>query len=259
VRDINASLRVDKIGKYWFKVGQFKAPFSGEELTSSAALFSIDRALVNALVPARQIGVQIGTSTKTDDLYLGSEHQVDWAVGVFNGNGINQAQRDNDRSLVVGRVSLHTNEHYTIGFNALAGGVSASLANTLFGIQLDGERNMLGVDGGLYWGPFSVYGEYDRGRFSPDAGESEEFDFHGFFVQPGYYIVAGKWQAWYRWDTIDPNQDATNNKDLDWHWIGVSYFISGHDYKVQAAYIAKKEAVDPVDNNALVVQMQVQF
>ena len=259
IRDINLGMRVDQAGKVWFKAGQFKAPFSGEELTSSGSLFSIDRAQLNRYAPARQIGVQIGSSTKTDDLYFGSENPYDWAVGVFNGNGINQPRNDNGSSLFSGRFSLHTNELYTVGVSLLSSADSGSTGRSVFGVELEGRRDLFGVDGGLTYGPYSVYGEFLQGSYDPKAEGEPNREVRGGFVQPGYYVMPGRCQVWYRYDTIDPNRDVSDAEDSTWHWIGVSTFISGHDYKVQAAYIAKREAVDAIDNDAFLIQMQVQF
>jgi phosphate-selective porin len=259
IRDINLGMRVDKAGKVWFKAGQFKAPFSGEELTSSSSLFGIDRAQLNRFVPARQIGAQIGSSTKTDDLYMGSENKYDWAVGVFNGNGVNQTRNDNNSTLVAARFSLHPNEYYTVGANVVTSEDSASTGNSVFGVNFDGRRNLYGFDGGLYYGAFSVYGEYLKGSYDPKDASAPDRDVHGAFIQPGYYVVPGKWQVWYRYDAIDPDENFDDVNDSTWHWIGVNYFISGHDYKVQAAYVSKREDFNSIDNDTFLIQTQIQF
>ena len=80
-------------------VGQFKVPFSQENLVSSRDMIPIERSLVGlSLVPGRDtgnngrdIGLQLGGSvTRSDGRPL-----FDYAVGVFNGAGI--SRRDDNR------------------------------------------------------------------------------------------------------------------------------------------------------------------
>src|SRR5688572_21523646 len=85
------------------KAGQFKAPFSQQQLTSSGNQQLVDRSILDSpFVPARQIGLQawgqVGTEAVADF--------VDWRVGVFNGNGRTVSANDNDDFQYVGRVMV---------------------------------------------------------------------------------------------------------------------------------------------------------
>jgi phosphate-selective porin OprO and OprP len=62
-----------------FRAGQFKVPFSLEELTSSRFIDFVERSLVNELAPARDRGVMI-----YGDLLDGA---VSYPLGGFNGTG----------------------------------------------------------------------------------------------------------------------------------------------------------------------------
>jgi phosphate-selective porin len=79
--------------RYWpeFKVrgGQFKVPFSWEELTSSNLIDFVERSVVNNLVPARDVGVMAhGT------LFSG---MTEYAVGGFNGTGQNNTETNDSK------------------------------------------------------------------------------------------------------------------------------------------------------------------
>ena len=85
------------------KAGQFKAPFSQQQLTSSGNQQLVDRSILDSFfVPARQIGVQVwgqfGPRAVADF--------VDWRFGVFNGNGRTVSANDNDEYEYVGRVMV---------------------------------------------------------------------------------------------------------------------------------------------------------
>ncbi len=73
------------------QAGQFKVPFNRQELNSSGALQFVDRAITNArFTLGRDQGVMVhGT--------LGAHERpwLEYAAGVFNGNGKNRLEKDN--------------------------------------------------------------------------------------------------------------------------------------------------------------------
>ena len=112
-----------KLSDYFtFTAGQFKIPFSMENLTSSNKLEMIDRSqVVEALVArskdvignqnGRDIGIQIGGSLlKIKDIPL-----VEYRFGVFNGSGINVADTANSTKDIVGRLIFTPLKGLTFG------------------------------------------------------------------------------------------------------------------------------------------------
>ena len=91
-------------------VGQFKVPFSQENLISSRDLIPIERSLVvNNLVPGRDNssnGRDIGAQLAGNFLRGGGRPLFNYSVGVFNGAGINRRD-DNRRKDVAARLVLH--------------------------------------------------------------------------------------------------------------------------------------------------------
>lgn len=67
--------------KLWFRAGQWKQPFSRQQILSSSKLEFVDRAITDkAFLAARDIGIGLHNGyEKSPDL--------EWAVGIFNGTG----------------------------------------------------------------------------------------------------------------------------------------------------------------------------
>ena len=78
------------------RVGQFKAPFSRENLTSSADIDTIERAMITdsgSTVPKYDIGAMLWGPSVFDGL-------LSYGVGAFNGNGANNSDTNDDKDLV---------------------------------------------------------------------------------------------------------------------------------------------------------------
>ncbi|MCA1657916.1 MAG: hypothetical protein LC627_01300, partial [Verrucomicrobiaceae bacterium] len=88
------------------KIGQYKAPFGLEQITSDTKLFTIERSEVtSALTPERQIGVQIWGKPFAS-LFPGQKDLLTYYAGIFNGNGRNITVNDNNEYMYVGRLEV---------------------------------------------------------------------------------------------------------------------------------------------------------
>lgn len=94
-------------------MGAFKAPFSAEVLTSASAIDFVNRSVAaSVLTPGRQIGVGVRGSAGGG---------VQYAAGVFNGNGVTANGNDDNDFLYVGRVGMARDAgplHVQTGANA---------------------------------------------------------------------------------------------------------------------------------------------
>jgi len=106
------------------RAGQFRPPYYAEMLLSDGAIPFVSRSVLaggllppegyptKPLAPDRQIGLQVHSKR------LGGTFGFRYALGVFNGNGLNQLFNDNNAPMPVGRVEFDFKEHLTLGLNA---------------------------------------------------------------------------------------------------------------------------------------------
>src|SRR5213596_1479431 len=86
------------------KIGQYKAPFGLEQLTPDTSLFIIERSLpTGAITPERQIGVELWGKPFTT-VWPEQKDLLTYYAGIFNGNGRNINNNDNNNFMYVGRL-----------------------------------------------------------------------------------------------------------------------------------------------------------
>lgn len=99
-RLLDARLEIPLRREAVLAVGQFKAPFSREELLPKDQIVLVRRAqAVEALAPGRQVGAQLRGSALQD--------RLTYAGGLFNGNG-RTLRNDDNRFLYVARAQYNT-------------------------------------------------------------------------------------------------------------------------------------------------------
>ena len=242
------------------KVGQFKAPFGLEQLTSDSRLFSIEHSLVTtALAPDRQVGVQVWGHPFAQPGSEGGDWLTYYA-GMFNGVGRNLSVNDNAEFMYVGRLEVTAlrskmlNQETQLRFGA--SGLTSrdnpgfTVSNALF-LNEDGSlspfayptaahRRAFGLDTSLSVGPFELIAEYANQRLSGRevAGfpvRWESFRADGYYVQGSYYLVPDKLQLVAKWESFNPDQAP--NDGIHSITGGLNYYIRGHDLKLMANYI----------------------
>ena len=244
------------------KIGQWKAPFGLEQLTPDTKLLFPERSLpTGAITPDRQIGVQIWGKPLTN-IWPQQKDLITYYAGIFNGNGRNFNNNDNNNFMYVGRLELQPFKGKLLGQDASlrlggdilnsrddAGTVISSTANlkvnadgSLSAFTLPGadERTAWSLDASFNLGPLDIIGEY----FSEDvwgrtvAGVTPGFhDFspHGWYVQGSYFIIPKKLQAAVRYEELEPAQVVSDNI----HSVtgGLNYYIYGDSIKLMADYV----------------------
>jgi len=236
--------RVDHTFSRYAKVtvGQFKTPFSQENLTTARDMAPIERSLVGlSLVPGRDtgnngrdIGAQLGGSvTRSDGRPL-----FDYAVGVFNGSGINRRD-DNRRKDAATRLVVHPLSGLSMG---------GSYYNGESGLTYI-SRERAGVEFAYARDHYSLRGEYIWGH----DGAVRKYGWYSQFA----YRFRPQWEALARFDNYEPNlnagQDVTNT-----YLVGVNWYLNKH-VKLQTNYGLVDEESRSDLTNLFLSQVQFQF
>ena len=234
--------------------GQFKIPFSLENLTSSNKLEFIDRSqVVEALVArskdvignqnGRDIGVQVsGFLFRINDLQL-----LEYRLGVFNGSGINVADTANSAKDLSGRIVLTPFKGFAFGGSFYSGWDKAIKPDVTGKSQV---RNRIGFEASYTTSRLSIKGEYISGR---DGKTSRD----GGYLQATYYVLAQKLQLGVKYDIYDPSTSVSNNITTNYIIGGTFYFTTWS--RLQAFYVIRSEQGTQVPNNLLTIQYQIGF
>ena len=231
--------------------GQFKIPFSQENLISSNKLETVNRSqVVEALVArgkdvignqnGRDVGVMAGGSLAL----LKREGLLDYAIGVFNGSGINTSDT-NEKKDAVGRLVVHPLKGLSVGGAFYAGRSTIASAPTL-----EQFRQRVGGELAYVNGALLLKGEFIHGY----DGRVEK---QGWYALGGYFIVPREFQAIVKVDRFDPDARRTRNETIV-TTAGFNWFFNRWSF-LQVNYERKDEAGEELSNNALTGQLTVQF
>jgi phosphate-selective porin OprO and OprP len=233
------------------QAGQFKVPFSLENLAPSNNMETIDRSqVVEALVArgrdvlgnhnGRDIGVQAsGSLVKINDRFI-----VDYFVAGFNGNGINTAD-NNEPKDAAARIVLHPVKGLDIGASYYNGydKYGTPTARNRVRTRMGGEL--------VYIYKFaSLRGEYIEGE---DGGIERS----GYYAQLSAYIYKKKLQLVGRYDAFDPDTDKDDDAMIN-YLGGINFFFNDWA-KIQVNVTNRTEEGESVNNDIIGVQLQIGF
>ena len=243
------------------KVGQWKAPFGLEQITPDTTLYLIERSLpTGALTPERQLGVQLWGKPFTH-VWPEQKDLLTYYAGIFNGNGRNITNNDNNEFMYVGRLELQPFKGKIFGQESFlklggdvlnsrdAAGTNISQALNLlvnddgslspFTLPTADERTAWSVDAWLKLGPFDLIGEYFEeyvnGRTVNGVPGMPDFTTNGYYITAGYFLIPKKLQLAMRWEDLNPGQRG--NDGIRSITGGLNYYIHGDDLKVMVNYI----------------------
>ncbi|MBI1976575.1 MAG: hypothetical protein HYS56_03605 [Candidatus Omnitrophica bacterium] len=230
--------------------GQTFIPFSLENLTSNTKLETINRSQVVEALAARsndvignQNGRDIGVQGSGSVLPNADGYWLDYALGVFNGSGINTADK-NEQKDFAGRLVFHPFKDWAIGGSYYNGYGS-------WGTPIrKNDRDRIGAEFAYVRDPISFKGEYIKGN---DASVNKE----GGYLQAGYFFIPKKFQGVFKFDAYDPNTSVDTNETLVYTLGGNWYFNKWAFLQVNQEI--KDEQAKERDNNTLTGQLTVQF
>lgn len=250
------------------RVGQFKTPFSRQELTSDGALQFVDRSIVvDAFKPTYDIGAMLhGKVLKGIVYYYG---------GVFGGAGQTSTRTSTNNALFVARLAVNPlgdmeysepdlnreakpllsfGANYfrnTLNKTAAATATSTGFDNTITSFAASGgwfytdtvnnntfavngdkvDIDSYGADMAFKWMGVSLQGEYLLAQAQNHRTDGLRRA-QGFYAQAGYTIIPKTLEAAFRYSYLDPNRDNSNDHKIE--TIGsVSYYFNKHNLKLQ--------------------------
>lgn len=246
-----------KINNYLnITIGQFRIPFSLENLTSMNKFELIDFSqAVDAFTArgkdvignhnGRDIGLQLGgTLFKHNSINL-----VEYRVGVFNGSGINIADTSNNAKDIVGRLILNPLNGLSFGASYYNGWSKAIKPTSDF-VGRNQARNRFGFEISYTNQVLSVKSEYIVGK----DGHTEKA---GWYILAGYYIIPSKFQAVAKFDSFDQNTETGDNI--------TNNFVMGFNLnfnnwsRIQAFYTLRTEEGEAIENDYFSLQYQIGF
>jgi phosphate-selective porin OprO and OprP len=250
-----------KIPEFNIKLGQWKAPFGLENITPDTLIYTIERSLpTGAIVPERQIGVMAWGKPLTNVL-PDEKDLVTYYAGMFNGNGRNFNNNDNNEFMYVGRLeiqpwkgkvrdleaSLKISGDYFHSRDDPGTNISPALnlrvnpdgSLSAFTLTSGAERDAFSFDVWLRVGPFDLISEYFEeqvdGRAVGNIAAMPDFNASGFYVLGSYFIVPKKLQAVVKWEHLNPGQFG--NDGISSLTGGLNYYIHSDSIKVMANYV----------------------
>lgn len=257
LRDYYVDYRI--AGDALIRFGQFKRPFSRQQITSSGRLDFVDRAITDRYYNAgRDVGLTIHNSYEKSP-------ELEWAVGLFNGAGDNQVPADFGPA-VVARVGYNQGDvkgysEADLDGGPLRFGVGASALGFLTDIDV-GETNLSGIRSELDYivkveGFSSTGGVYFSTLQDGEGLGDQTTDAIGFHVQAGYTVDATH-QVAGRYSLIAPEADGAGNQQEA--SLVYSLYRFGHGFKWQTdVTIGLDEGQDFGDEIQARSQVQLSF
>jgi phosphate-selective porin OprO and OprP len=239
------------------RLGEFKVPYDREFLISSYGLEFIERSIASTEFSLqRDVGGQFAGNLLCNHLT--------YAVGVFNGGGINQANIDRDYMYTARIVWMPFDK---VGYTqaAVENPEKPQLAIGIATGYLPGlepgerkvqagklgdtslvpvESDVIQAEGDITFAyrQFYMEGGYHFRNIDPKQDDLEKAPFgsqdaYGIYVQAGYFLIPKHFELAARWSYIDPDNPVrvSNNKQHE-GTFGLNYFFFGHRLKAQANY-----------------------
>ncbi|MDO8444729.1 MAG: porin [Deltaproteobacteria bacterium] len=255
----DAFIEDDHLPYFVGRVGQFKVPFSLEELTSDTEILSIERSeVVKQIAPERDQGISFsgdipgGLLSYSIGAFNGSKAKAatTYSIGSYNDAAKNATKNDNDQLLYAGRLVAKPAGWIKVGVNGLTstdGSGSGEEDRTSYGIDLQIKNPKRGC---------SLQGEYLNQRLEKTGADVTS---EGFYVQAGHFVVPKHLEVALKYEGYDADTAHRNRDDIRWTTVGLNFYIDGHDAKLMANYIFKNEGDDSYDNDTFLAQAQLRF
>jgi phosphate-selective porin len=255
LRDLYLDLAKNKAAAV--RLGQFKAPFGIQELTSSGNQQFVDRSITSVeFAPSRQIGAMLHGAT--------GKSKFGYEVGLFNGNGRNRPSNDNDGYMYAARVHFDPAGEYKLSESAVEHPSktlwtigAAFLSNATDAAADETDNTLEGFFALKYKGLSVLANAYRR---TEEQAVGPDVDADGALAQVGYFFIPKKLEVAVRWAEFDPDTDVSGDTQTETR-VGFGYFWSQHNLKFQADYgrIEDESSGTDEETNFFRAQFQIVF
>lgn len=190
-----------------FLLGQMKWPFGWEIIESSAVRETPERSIViQKLFPGERDKGAMFSSPLSD--------RFRWEAGLFNGTGANTDDNNSVKDFV-GRLRYKVNSRLNAGVSGYFGKTFVPPANPP-GLGTNVDKNRYGADFQYYLRTATVKAEWIFGK-------NDETDSQGGYLQLAQNF-GPKYTGVVKYDTYDPNTDASGDRMTIWH-LGVIRYL----------------------------------
>ncbi len=247
------------------RVGQYKEPFSLEELTSSNNITFMERALPNALVPSRSTGIMVYNTAL--------DQRMTWAGGYFRDSDDFGDNFSDDENVVTGRLTglpIYEDEGRVLFHLGAAGRWRQVGEDTIqfrqrpendlapryvdtdvFPANYDTSTN---VEFAAVYGPASLQGEYVYSFVDGQGSQDPGFD--GYYIYASYFLTGehrpykldegvfsyvkpqkdfsvtnGTWGAWEvaaRYSQLNLDDSGIKGGELRDTTMGLNWYLNTH-------------------------------
>ncbi len=259
-----AYMDVSWFEKAKFRFGQFKMPYSLEQLTSSNNIDFIERSFVDAYIPAKEIGAQVfGEPTK------GMTYALALSNGIAGANAVgSEADNRADGKDVIGRVTFNLSEAMGDKETVMHGGLAFSRGESPIGTGFGGNRSTeargasfftqpilnqngtykknfdrarYGVEGAFASGPFKVQAQYSIQNNEFNGGGTDyDLDIKTYYAEALWTVTGEKWADRYKagaFGALKPKKDFDSDTFTGGAWeVGARYSkFDASDFKDSGA------------------------
>ena len=242
---LDAYIRYKIDQRFNLQAGEFKIPFSMENIYSPSALETADNSMVisnlcnyNDISGISANGRDVGIGLYGSFIKRDGYNVIDYAVGIFNGNGIN-IKDDNKSKDFSGRLTISPMRHLSF---------SGSYYNGSYGKEDQTHGRMRAGAGAKWEDPHLLLrSEYIYGK--TDGMESD-----GVYIVSGYFVHP-KVQPILKYDYFLRDKSDSHTAENDF-LIGMNYFPTKKLF-LQLNYIYKRQ--HDKDVNSLTLQFFAMF
>ena len=251
---VDAYLKYKPCNEFAIQVGQFKTPFTIESPINPVNLEIFDYGeIIQQLGGYKDVcgvgglGRDIGIMA-TGDLFPVKDYSVvNYAVGVFNGNGPTTTDNNNRKDLV-GRLEVHP------GLKDLTLSGSYYYGKYTKDDNINCTRNRWAAGAQYNDGKLVLRGEYVGGETGVATDVIEEQDLYnsnGYYAQAGYYFALGKDHSQklmpvLRYEHFNANTAMVNGGGgTDWYTAGINYWpLKSVNFKLDYSLVQKESGTN---------------